>query len=466
MSNALRHGLHIDHGQRVCILAENSLEYFELFHSTGAIGAITVPLNQRLALDELEAIGSQVEPRAIFYGSTFDEEAERLGTLFGAEPISIESSSKHRSYDDLLAQGSEQREGPGPQPSDASSICFTGGTTGQPKGVVISHRALIANAQIVSEAHGMIGRDRHIFVRPMAVAPGHRMAAWHGYSGGTTIISTRFEPLEFFRLVEAERATVSLLSPTMFQMLLDSGNPEHRDLTSFRSAAYGGAPITPALLAEVLDAFDCEFHQSYGGTEAANATHLSAQDHLDGRLDSVGREIRGVTTRIVDADGRDVPTGSPGELLVSSEQILTEYWQNPVATAEVLREGFYWTGDIAVRQSDGYMSIVGRTKDMIISGGFNVYPVEVENVLAAHPGVRDVAIIGVPHQLWGEAVHAVVVLRPGENVSSDELIGFCRSRIASYKKPQSVEFVSELPRTSIGKVAKNALRENAHIDNE
>ena len=164
MSNALRHGLHIDHGQRVCILAENSLEYFELFHSTGEIGAITVPLNQRLALDEFEATGSQVEPRAIFYGSTFDEEAERLG----------------------------------PQPSDASSICFTGGTTGQPKGVVISHRALIANAQIVSEAHGMIGRDRHIFVRPMAVAPGHRMAAWHGYSGGTTIIQLGSSPWSSF----------------------------------------------------------------------------------------------------------------------------------------------------------------------------------------------------------------------------------------------------------------------------
>ncbi len=247
----------------------------------------------------------------------------------------------------------------------------------------------------------------------------------------------------------------------MFQMLLDAGNKERRDLSSFRSAAYGGAPITPALLSQVLDTFDWGLHQSYGGTEAGIATHLSDKDHLEGRLDSVGRDVPGVITSIVDEKGEDVPVGIPGELLVKSDQIMTEYWRNPTATGDALRDGFYWTGDIGVKAQDGYLSIVGRRKDMIISGGFNVYPIEVENVLASHPAVREVAVIGVPDVKWGEAVHAVVVRREGAQPSAQDLIDFCRSRIASYKKPQSVEFVKKLPRTNIGKIDKNRLRQAA-----
>ena len=326
---------------------------------------------------------------------------------------------------------------------------------------MLSHGALVENGRIVPVTHGLQARDRHLFVRPMAVAPGHRMATWHGYLAGTTVIADRFEPAAFYRLVEAERINATLLSPTMFQMLLDEGNTDGHDLSSLRAVAYGGAPITPDLLGQVLDVFGCELHQNYGGSEAAIATHLSPADHLAGRLASIGRDAPGVEIRIVDEAGDEQPAGTPGELLVRSGQLFSGYWNDPATTADALRDGFYWTGDVGVRDADGYMTLVGRTKDLIISGGFNVYPIEVENVLAGHPAVRDVAVIGVPHPRWGEAVHAVVVLQPGHVVTLDELVDFCRPRIASFKKPQSVEFVDELPRTTVGKVAKNVLRDRA-----
>jgi len=459
LANGLRHGLDVGHGERICILAGNSLEYYELFHGTAAAGVVAVPLNQRLAFDELRGIAERVQPRALFHDGAFREQAEALRDALGTPLVAIGDRSAGATYDGLLAAASAQRDPERPAPPDAATICFTGGTTGLPKGCVLSHGALVESAGIMPIVQGLRPRDRHLFVRPMAVAPGHRMVAWHGYLAGTTIVADRFDPSDFYRLVEEEHVNASLLSPTMFQMLLDEGNTEHRDLSSLAAIAYGGAPITPDLLAQVLDGFRCELHQSLGGTEAAIATHLSAADHLAGRLDSVGREAPGVEVRIVDAAGNEQPTGTAGEILVRSGQLFTEYWNDPATTADALRDGFYWSGDLGVFDADRYLSMVGRTKDLIISGGYNVYPIEVENVIAGHPAVREVAVIGVPHPRWGEAVHAVVVLHHARSVTADELVAYCRSRIASYKKPQSIEFVDELPRTTVGKVAKNLLRD-------
>ena len=418
-----------------------------------------VPLNQRLAFGELIGIVSRVEPRAIFHDATFAELARSLADAVRSAPPSLSARAPDSPTTTCWARPRPAATVPARSRTDAATICFTGGTTGLPKGCVLSHGALVENGRVVPVTHGLRAGDRHAFVRPMAVAPGHRMTAWHGYLGGTTVIAERFEPAAFYRLVEDQRINVTLLSPTMFQMLLDDGNPAGHDVSSLRSVAYGGAPITPDLLARVLEVFGCELHQNYGGTEAAIATHLTPADHLAGLLDSVGRAAPGVDIRIVDEAGADQPVGTPGEVLVRSDQLFSEYWNDPATTADALRDGYYWTGDVGVRDDDGYVRIVGRTKDLIISGGFNVYPIEVENVLASHPSVREVAVIGVPHPRWGEAVHAVVVLHAGEVVTGAELTEFCRSRIASYKKPQSVEFVDELPRTTVGKVAKNVLRD-------
>jgi long-chain acyl-CoA synthetase len=227
-----------------------------------------------------------------------------------------------------------------------------------------------------------------------------------------------------------------------------------------KTIAYGGAPSTPDLIGRVLEDLPAvDLHHVYGGTEAAVVLHLGPEEHRSELLDSVGREVSGVEVRLVDGKGVEVPIGEPGELTVRSNELLTGYWRDAEATAEVLKDGIYWSGDIGVRDDLGYMRLVGRRTDVVISGGFNVYPIEVENVLAGNPEISEVAVIGIPHERWGEAVHAVVVRTPGSTVPAEELLNFCSGRIASYKRPKSVEIVDELPRTSVGKIAKNVLRE-------
>ena len=457
LANALSDGLGLAPGDRASMLAENCLEYYEYFHATAAAGIIAAPLNQRLAPGELGAIVEQVEPRVIFCDGAHAELAAELAAAASCPVVRIGGDDRP-GYERLLASASPNRAGRRPDPEAAATICFTGGTTGVPKGVVIPHRSLAACGPRTMLYQGLTGFDRHLFVRPMAVAPGHRMVAQHGFSSGTTIIAPRFDPGIFYRLAEQERATTSLLSPTMFQMLLAEGAAGY-DLSTLKTFAYGGAPSTPDLIARVMEAFrNVDLHQVYGGTEVAVALHLGPDEHRAGLLDSVGREVPGVEVRIVDEAGGAVPDGVTGELVVRSDELFSEYWRAPEASAEALRDGSCWTGDLGVRDDRGYVRVVGRSKDVVISGGFNVYPIEVENVLTDHPALSEAAVIGLPHETWGEAVHAVVVARPDATVTESELLAFCRARIGSYKTPKSIEFTDALPRTPVGKIAKNILR--------
>ena len=458
LANALTAGLGLVVGDRVSILADNCLEYVEYFHATATAGLIAAPLNQRLAPSELAQIVELVEPRLILCSAGYEDQAVELARIASAEVVAI-GATAGRSYEALLAGGRPTRADYRVTPDDVATICFTGGTTGLPKGVMIPHRSLAACGPRTMIYQGLTGFDRQLFVRPMAVAPGHRMTGQHGYSTATTIVVPRFEPEIFRRLTEQEQATTSLLTPTMFQMFLESG-VRGEDLQSMRSFAYGGAPSTPDLIGRVMEAFPAvDLHHVYGGTEAAVALHLGPDEHRAGLLDSVGREIPGVSVGFVDEVGTSVPDGEPGELTVRSDELFIGYWGDPEGTAEVLRDGCFWSGDIGVRDDSGFVRLVGRRKDVVISGGYNVYPIEVENVLADHPGVSEVAVIGLPHDRWGESVHAVVVAVAGAAVSEADLIEFCTGRIASYKKPKTVELVDALPRTSVGKIAKNVLRE-------
>ena len=457
LANALTGGLGLVPGDRASMLAENCLEYYEYFHATAAVGLVAAPLNQRLAPSELAAIVEQVEPRVIFCDGAHAELAAELAAAAACPVVRI-GGADPLGYELLLASASPNSAGRRPNPEAAATICFTGGTTGVPKGVVIPHRSLAACGPRTMLYQGLTGFDRHLFVRPMAVAPGHRMVAQHGFSSGTTIIAPRFDPELFYRLAEQERATTSLLSPTMFQMLLSEGAADC-DRSTLKTFVYGGAPSTPDLIARVMEAFPhVDLHQVYGGTEVAVALHLGPDEHRAGLLDSVGREVPGVEVRIVDEAGGAVPDGEMGELVVRSDELFSGYWRAPEASAEALRDGSCWTGDLGERDERGYVRVVGRSKDVVISGGFNVYPIEVENVLTDHPAVSEAAVIGLPHERWGEAVHAVVVARPGASVTESELLSFCHGRIASYKTPKSVEFTDTLPRTPVGKIAKNILR--------
>jgi acyl-CoA synthetase (AMP-forming)/AMP-acid ligase II len=247
----------------------------------------------------------------------------------------------------------------------------------------------------------------------------------------------------------------------MLRMLLDDGNPRRHDLSSLVCIVYGGAPMTPRLLREVLDFFPCGLMQGYGGSEAGQVLYLSPDDHRAGRVDSNGRPVPGVQVEVRDQSGDLVPAGDAGELYARSGMLMAGYWRDPVNTRKVLPDGWYATGDLAQQEPDGYLRIVGRVGDMIISGGFNVMPVEVESVIAAHPAVREVAVYAAPDPVWGESVEAAVVVRSGAQVTADELIELCRGRLASFKKPRRIVFVGTIPRTSVGKVDKRALRTRA-----
>ena len=457
LANALGDGLGLAPGDRASMLAENCLEYYEYFHATAAAGVIAAPLNQRLAPTELAAVVEQVEPRVILCDGSHTGLAAELAAAAACPVVRIGGDDR-LGYERLLASASPSRADWRPDPESAATICFTGGTTGVPKGVVIPHRSLAACGPRTMLYQGLTGFDRHLFVRPMAVAPGHRMVAQHGFSSGTTIIARRFEPGLFRQLAEQEGATTSLLTPTMFQMLLAEPAREG-DVSTLRTFAYGGAPSTPDLISRAMEAFPrVGLHHVYGGTEVAVALHLGPAEHRAGLLDSVGRAVPGVEVRLVDAAGREVPDGETGEIIVRSNELFSEYWRDPDTTAATLRDGFCWTGDLGARDNRGYVRVVGRSKDMVITGGFNVYPIEVENVLAEHPAVSEAAVIGLPHKRWGEAVHAVVVARPDATVTESELLAHCRERIGSYKTPKSIEFTDALPRTPVGKIAKNVLR--------
>jgi acyl-CoA synthetase (AMP-forming)/AMP-acid ligase II len=453
LADALRLALGVQRGDRVAFLGRNCLETVELFHATARAGLLCVPLNERLAPAELRAIVGSVEPAALFCAESHADLAAQLVSGTAARLVAIPGG-----YDELLAAG---RPVPAVEPEPVSSICFTSGTTGHPKGVLMTQRAQRAYAYAQAGLEPINPRARHLFARSMAVAPGHRMIAWHGITQGTTVVAPRFEPGAFFRAVEAERITNVLLAPAMLRMLLDHGNPARHDLSSLVCIMYGGAPMTPRLLREVLDFFPCGLMQGYGGSEAGQVLYLSPDDHRAGRLESNGRPVPGVQVEVRDPAGCTVPVGEVGELHVRSEMLMAGYWRDPVTTQRCLRNGWYATGDLARQEPDGYLRIVGRTGDMIISGGFNIMPVEVEEVIATHPAVQEVAVYAAPDPLWGESVQAAVVVRPGADVAAGELIELCRERLASFKKPRRIVFVDSIPRTGADKVDKRALRNRA-----
>ena len=280
-------------------------------------------------------------------------------------------------------------------------------------------------------------------------------------AGGTHVTVKTFEPIAVMEAIQKEKATCGLLVPTMINMLNNHPRVREYDLRSMRWVFYGASPIAPEVLKRAIEVFGCEFIQLYGMTEAAPIlTVLLPEDHKKPELlSAAGRQAIGVEVRVVDEEGNDVAPGEVGEVIARGPNIMAGYWGKPLETEEALRDGWYWTRDMARIDENKYIYIVDRAKDMIVSGGENVYSVEVEAVLYEHPAVLEVAVIGVLDEKWGEAVKAIVVLRPGATVEEKELIAFCKQHIASYKAPKSVDFVDEIPKSGAGKVLKRILRE-------
>jgi acyl-CoA synthetase (AMP-forming)/AMP-acid ligase II len=352
------------------------------------------------------------------------------------------------------------------RPEDDLYQMYTSGTTGHPKGAVLTHRAVIANAgQIACACEGRPG-ERSLVVAPLFHASAVPTAFAPILRGGSLVIVERFDPGEVVRLLDEEEIGFAVLVPAMLRACLAVPGAARRGYRRLRLIYYGSSPIAEVTLRRAMAAFRCGFVQSYGMTEAAQSlTFLTPADHEralagDSRLLlSAGRPAPDTQVRVVDALDAPVPEGTIGEVVARGPQLMRGYWNLPEASAHTLRDGWLHTGDAGVIDGEGYLYIQDRVKDMIVSGGENIYPREVEEVLSAHPAVAEVAVIGVPDQRWGETVKAVVVLREGTDATAEQLVAFCRARLGGFKLPRSVDFLGALPRNALGKVLKRQLRE-------
>jgi acyl-CoA synthetase (AMP-forming)/AMP-acid ligase II len=459
-------------GDRIGVLMLNCHRYAELHFAADYAGLVLTPINHRLAPAEVAYILNHSEASALVialeFGPTYDACAAELATV--RQVIWSEADPKRPAvcYEEQIAANAPAG-GPARErgDNDLAQLYYTSGTTGTPKGAMLSEGNVTGMAMLNAVSIRLTADDVCLRCAPAF----HLADSWTNFAvtlvGGRHIILPGFEPRACLEVMQRERITVTTLVPTMINALLNLPDLDTFDVSSLRTIVYGASPMPGDRLRAALQAFPCEFIQWYGMTEAyPGATQISSRElDLDGppevarRLLSCGRQCAGVQVRVVNELDKDVAPGEVGEIAIKGPNVMLGYWKRPEATAAALRNGWMHSGDGATVDDDGYMYIVDRLKDMIISGGENVYSTEVENVLYQHPAVLECAVIGVPDEHWGERVHAVVALRAGAAATEAEIIGYTRSQIAHFKCPRSLEFVEALPKTGSGKIQKAALRE-------
>jgi fatty-acyl-CoA synthase len=462
-ANFLRERYGVGKGDRVSILAHNSVPYVDLLFGLGKIGAIFAPLNWRLTARELTYIVNDCRPKALLCGPEFAITLAEMRSAIAVEHlVALEDAdlAGAERYEELLEQaGSAEPARPPLAGDDPYCILYTSGTTGQPKGAVLPHRQVLWNAINTVVSWGLSERDVAPILTPMFHAGGLFVFLTPLiYAGGRIVLARTFDPGASLGLIGAERCTVILGVPTLFQAWMNAPEFSQADFRHVRFFVSGGAPCPPALIDAWSRTTGVPLRQGYGLTEVGvNCFTMTDADALR-KAGSVGKPIFHSRARLVDAGGRDVPVGATGELLFAGPHVCLGYWQNPEATAEALRDGWFYTGDMARVDEEGYYTIAGRYKDMLISGGENVYAAEVEAVFREHPAVADAALIGQPDEKWGEVGLLVVALKPEQPAGAEELLAFCRERLAKYKVPRRVEFVASLPYSPYGKVIKAQLR--------
>jgi O-succinylbenzoate-CoA ligase len=458
-------GLGVRPGDRVALLLMNGPEFIESFFAIAKLGAIVVPLNWRLVADELAYILEDCGAETLVFGEEFGEVVADLegrgaeGTAVrhwvqvgGADPAGFAAD-----YDSLHAAASEAPPEIGASDDDLLYFMYTSGTTGHPKRVVHSHaNAIWSSITMLATTEGRL-KDRYLLALPLfhvgALAPLTLMV----HRGATSVVMRAFDPVAAWRLIESERINNGLAVPAMLNFMRQALDREKVDYSSLRWLLSGAAPV-PVTLIEFYAQIGIEIHQIYGLTETCGPACLIGPDDAIERAGSTGKAFFHTEVRVVDASGTDVAPGEPGEVIVRGPHVMKEYWNRPEATAETLRDGWLYTGDVATMDAEGFVTIRDRTKDMIISGGENVYPAEIENVILAHPGVAEVAVIGQPSEKWGESPLAVVV-RGDSSLRAEDVLDHCEGKLARFKQPRRVEFVDEIPRNPTGKVLKRVLRE-------
>jgi len=454
-------------GSRVAYLDRAAPEVVELLFGAAKIGAVAVPLNWRLAVPELRAVLADSRAPVLIVGDAYEEIAGEVVGGLSQAPVVVRVADE---YEPWLASFDSTDPGHRADSGDVALQLYTSGTTGVPKGVLMTHANLAACAE-TSPYWQFDARTISMTPLPMFHIGGIGWAFLGLWNGATTILVREFVPEQVLEILEGESVTNAIFVPTMLQMLVAVPGAAERDYSALRSIAYGASPITTPVLKDALRTFRCSFYGVYGLTESTGGVvQLDPEDHDPGGpreylLRSAGRPLPWVELRVVDpATGAVLQRGQIGEVWLRAPNVTPGYFERPEETAAALTpDGWLRTGDGGYLDEEGYLFLTDRIKDMIVSGGENVYPVEVEEALAHHPGVAEVSVVGVPDTRWGETVKAFVVLRPGRTCSSDELVAFARGRLAGYKVPRLVEFVDDLPRTPSGKVLKRALRERGAL---
>jgi fatty-acyl-CoA synthase len=482
--NRLSHSLKafgIAKDDKVAILHPNCHYFLEAYYGIAHIGAISVPINYRLSAREIAFVLEDSESRALIVDPMFREKVDSMRRVekilwTGAgqsEPClpAGREGSYGLNYERVLKQADSDRL---PEThitgEDIAQIYYTSGTTGRPKGVMLSHKNVMTHALgTIAEVHLTDG-DVWVHVAPLF----HLADAWATWAvtwvGATHVLVRDFDPKVVLETIEREKVTLTNLIPTMLNLMVNHPDVGRFDYRSLRVLLSGGAPIAPEVVRKIVETFKCDYIQTYGMTETSPYLTLSVlKDHLkklsyEDQLrfkSKTGREFIGVELKVVNDRGEEIRKDEKevGEILVKGDIVTKGYWKLPEETERSIKDGWLYTGDMAVMDGEGYVTIVDRKKDMILTGGENVYSTEVENVLYMHPAILECAVVGVPDQKWGEAVKGIVVLKPGQKASVEEIVEFCKDRIAHYKAPKSIDFVGALPRTGSGKIHKKGLRD-------
>jgi acyl-CoA synthetase (AMP-forming)/AMP-acid ligase II len=470
--------LGVQRNDRIAILHENCHEFLEAYLAAAHLGLILVPLNFRLSTRELAMILNDSQTRFLISQRIFEEkvadiprQAPGIEKLIWTRSASGLPDPRHLNYDALL---DKETDLPPPfttvEDDDIAHLYYTSGTTGRPKGVMLTHKNVKSHALGTIAELQLTDSDHWFHVAPLF----HLADAWATFAitwaGGKHVLVPTFDAATVLSLIEKERITLSNLIPTMLNMMVNHPDVDRFDYSSLRVILSGGAPIAPETVRKIIDAFKCDYVQTYGMTETSPYLTLSMlkkhlkdlpwEDQLRFKA-KTGREFINVNLKVVDDQGKEVAKDGQqvGEIIVKGDIVTPGYWNMPEETEKAFRDGWLCTGDLAVIDEENYVNIVDRKKDMILTGGENVYSTEVENVLYMHPDILEAAVIGVPDPHWGESVKACVVLKEGCSLPESTIIAFCKENLAHYKAPKSVEFLDALPKTGSGKIYKKALRD-------
>jgi acyl-CoA synthetase (AMP-forming)/AMP-acid ligase II len=439
-------GLGIEPGDRVAILDKNSDDYIELLFALDKAGAVACPVNWRLTAPEVAKVVGDAEPKALVVSDDLRQNADQVScrVLGYAELPRVKGGADpHRDVEEQVTWQ-----------------LYTSGTTGVPKGAMLTNVNLFAlNGSLPMEIKGMDEYGRALVAMPLYHIGGCGWALGAIGAGCTAVITRDFIPQDVLKTIVDQRVNTAFLVPAALLFLTSLPESLGADYSALKNIAYGASPITPELLKRSIQTFGCRFTQVYGLTETTGAiTFLQQEDHVGEKFLSCGRAGFGHDLKVVGPDGREVPFGEIGEIVYRGPGTMAGYWRKQRETNDAIRDGWFHTGDAGTMDAEGFFYIKDRIKDMIISGGENIYPAEVEAILAGHPDVADIAVIGVPDDTWGETVKAIVIRKPDSGLTSEELIDWSKDKLAGFKRPHSVDFVEVIPRNPSGKILKKDLR--------